>query len=72
MTVTLSNGSTINIAKGLSEGSVTVDAPKNSVYVDATNVSTSITATTAGLREGQRQLGSGRDLGHRLPSTPAP
>ncbi|MDG9886611.1 type I secretion C-terminal target domain-containing protein, partial [Pseudomonas sp. GD04058] len=48
MTVTLSNGSTINIAKGLSEGSVTVDAPKNSVYVDATNVSTSITATTGG------------------------
>ncbi|MFW3899818.1 immunoglobulin-like domain-containing protein, partial [Pseudomonas bharatica] len=31
MTVSLSNGSTINIAKGLSEGTVTVDAPKNSV-----------------------------------------
>ncbi|MDG9886645.1 hypothetical protein N7650_27875, partial [Pseudomonas sp. GD04058] len=48
MTVSLSNGSTINIAKGLSEGTVTVDAPKNSVYVDATNVSATITGTSGG------------------------
>ncbi|MFV2949856.1 immunoglobulin-like domain-containing protein, partial [Pseudomonas japonica] len=48
MTVSLSNGSTITIAKGLSEGTVTVDAPRNTVYVDNTNVSASITGTTGG------------------------
>ncbi|MGU9504947.1 immunoglobulin-like domain-containing protein, partial [Bacillus paralicheniformis] len=48
MTVSLSNGSTISIAKGMSEGTVTVDAPKNSVYVDATSVSTTITGTSGG------------------------
>ncbi|MDR0280838.1 MAG: type I secretion C-terminal target domain-containing protein, partial [Paucimonas sp.] len=48
MTVSLSNGSSITIAKGATEGTVTVDAPRNSVYVDATNVSASITGTTGG------------------------
>ncbi|HGA2320871.1 TPA: immunoglobulin-like domain-containing protein, partial [Pseudomonas putida] len=48
MTINLSNGSVVNIAKGQSEGTVTVDAPKNTVYVDASNVSTSITGTTGG------------------------
>ncbi|WP_205300255.1 immunoglobulin-like domain-containing protein [Pantoea sp. Tr-811] len=48
MKVTLSNGSTITIAKGATEGSVTVDAPKNTVYVDASTVSTTITGTTGG------------------------
>ncbi|PVZ30200.1 immunoglobulin-like domain-containing protein, partial [Pseudomonas sp. CC120222-01a] len=48
MKVTLSNGETITIAKGLSEGSVTVDAPKNTVYVDAGTVEAKITGTTGG------------------------
>ncbi|WP_409261854.1 immunoglobulin-like domain-containing protein, partial [Pseudomonas putida] len=48
MTINLSNGSVVTIAKGLSEGTVTVDAPKNTVYVDAGSVSTSITGTTGG------------------------
>ncbi|WP_155500315.1 immunoglobulin-like domain-containing protein, partial [Pseudomonas monteilii] len=48
MTVTLSNGAVINIAKGQSQGTVTVDAPKNTVYVDAGSVSTTITGTTGG------------------------
>ncbi|WP_167278015.1 immunoglobulin-like domain-containing protein, partial [Pantoea sp. Tr-811] len=38
----------ITIAKGATEGSVTVDAPKNTVYVDASTVSTTITGTTGG------------------------
>ncbi|WP_315974964.1 immunoglobulin-like domain-containing protein, partial [Pseudomonas sp. 5P_5.1_Bac1] len=48
MTVTLSNGSTINIAKNATEGSVTIDAPKNTVYVDSGNVSATITGTSGG------------------------
>ncbi|MFJ4376599.1 immunoglobulin-like domain-containing protein, partial [Pseudomonas japonica] len=48
MTVNLSNGSSITIAKGATEGTVTVDAPRNSVYVDAGNVSATITGTTGG------------------------
>ncbi|WP_207938182.1 immunoglobulin-like domain-containing protein, partial [Pseudomonas sp. 51_B] len=48
MTVTLSNGAVINIAKGQSQGTVTVDAPKNTVYIDAGSVSTTITGTTGG------------------------
>ncbi|WP_143515493.1 retention module-containing protein, partial [Pseudomonas sp. R11(2017)] len=48
MKVTLSNGETITIGKGLSEGSVTIDAPKNTVYVDAGKVEATITGTTGG------------------------
>ncbi|UTL91325.1 LapA family giant adhesin [Pseudomonas fluorescens] len=48
MTINLSNGSVVTIAKGQSEGTVTVDAPKNTVYVDAGSVSTSITGTAGG------------------------
>ncbi|MGE8406804.1 MAG: immunoglobulin-like domain-containing protein, partial [Pseudomonas sp.] len=48
MTVSLSNGSTISIAKNATEGSVTVDAPRNTVYVDGGNVSATITGTTGG------------------------
>uniref|UniRef100_UPI00117AFE7C beta strand repeat-containing protein n=4 Tax=Pseudomonas TaxID=286 RepID=UPI00117AFE7C len=48
MKVTLSNGAVITIAKGLSEGTITVDAPKNTVYVDAGSVSATITGTTGG------------------------
>ncbi|NIF30523.1 hypothetical protein F3J44_29805, partial [Pantoea sp. Tr-811] len=48
MKVTLSNGETITIAKGQSEGSITVPAPANTVYVDAGNVSVTVTGTTGG------------------------
>ncbi|WP_207938247.1 immunoglobulin-like domain-containing protein, partial [Pseudomonas sp. 51_B] len=34
--------------KGLSEGTITVDAPKNTVYVDAGKVEATITGTTGG------------------------
>ncbi|WP_205300270.1 immunoglobulin-like domain-containing protein, partial [Pantoea sp. Tr-811] len=48
MKVTLSNGETITIAKGQTEGSITVPAPANTVYVDAGNVSVTVTGTTGG------------------------
>ncbi|WP_409265000.1 immunoglobulin-like domain-containing protein, partial [Pseudomonas sp. KCJK9000] len=48
MTVTLSNGAVITIAKGQTEGSVSFDAPANTVYVDAGNVSVNVTGTTGG------------------------
>ncbi|WP_167278017.1 immunoglobulin-like domain-containing protein, partial [Pantoea sp. Tr-811] len=48
MKVTLSNGETITIAKGQTEGSITVAAPANTVYVDAGNVSVTVTGTTGG------------------------
>ncbi|WP_371263111.1 immunoglobulin-like domain-containing protein, partial [Pseudomonas sp. NBRC 111124] len=48
MKVTLSNGETITIAKGQTEGSVTVPAPANTVYVDAGEVKVSVTGTTGG------------------------
>ncbi|MHA6198244.1 retention module-containing protein [Pseudomonas wadenswilerensis] len=48
MKVTLSNGETITIGKGQTEGSITVPAPQNTVYVDAGNVSVTITGTTGG------------------------
>ncbi|MEE1937815.1 immunoglobulin-like domain-containing protein [Pseudomonas sp. 148P] len=34
MKISLSNGETITIGKGLSEGSITFPAPQNTVYVD--------------------------------------
>ena len=48
MTVTLSNGATINIAANASSGSTTVAAPGEDVYVDAGSVSATITGTTGG------------------------
>ncbi|MFJ4372577.1 retention module-containing protein, partial [Pseudomonas japonica] len=48
MKVTLSNGETITIGRGQTEGSITVPAPQNTVYVDAGNVSVTITGTTGG------------------------
>ncbi|MFW3899814.1 immunoglobulin-like domain-containing protein, partial [Pseudomonas bharatica] len=48
MKITLSNGEVITIGKGLSEGSVTFAAPANTVYVDAGNVSVTITGTIGG------------------------
>ncbi|MCP1473774.1 hypothetical protein ABIA54_002140 [Pseudomonas sp. EB276 TE3739] len=48
MTVTLSNGAVINIAKGASTGSATVAAPADDVYKDAGKVDASITKTSGG------------------------
>ncbi|MFI7859679.1 immunoglobulin-like domain-containing protein, partial [Pseudomonas promysalinigenes] len=48
MKVTLSNGEVITIGKGLTEGSITVPAPANTVYVDAGKVEATITGTTGG------------------------
>ncbi|MFJ4158244.1 immunoglobulin-like domain-containing protein, partial [Pseudomonas sp. NPDC089752] len=48
MTVTLSNGATINIAAGKTSGTVTVPAPSDDVYKDAGQVKASITGTTGG------------------------
>ncbi|TAK89420.1 MAG: retention module-containing protein, partial [Burkholderiaceae bacterium] len=48
MTVTLSNGATINIASGASSGSVAVPAHTDTVYVDAGNTSATITTTSGG------------------------
>ncbi|MFJ7286444.1 immunoglobulin-like domain-containing protein, partial [Pseudomonas sp. NPDC099000] len=48
MTVTLSNGAVINIAKGATTGSVNFAAPKDDVYKDAGKVDASITKTTGG------------------------
>ena len=48
VTVTLSNGATINIAAGASSGTVSVPAPSDDVYVDAGNVSATISAATGG------------------------
>jgi uncharacterized protein YegL len=48
MTVTLSNGAVINIAKGATSGTATVAAPADDVYKDAGKVDASITKTTGG------------------------
>ncbi len=48
MTVTLSNGAVINIAKGATTGTATVAAPVDDVYKDAGKVDASITKTTGG------------------------
>ncbi|KHL73064.1 hypothetical protein PpSQ1_17680, partial [Pseudomonas putida] len=48
MTVTLSNGQTINIAAGKTSGSVIVAAPGEDVYIDAGDVSAKITGTSGG------------------------
>ncbi|MDR6164707.1 immunoglobulin-like domain-containing protein [Pseudomonas fluorescens] len=48
MTVTLSNGAVISIAKGASTGSATVAAPADDVYKDAGKIDASITKTSGG------------------------
>ena len=48
MTVTLSNGATINIAAGASSGTVSVAAPGEDVYVDAGSVSATISGASGG------------------------
>nr|WP_242486296.1 immunoglobulin-like domain-containing protein [Pseudomonas sp. TH03] len=48
MTVTLSNGSVITIDAGKTTGTVTVDAPKDDVYLDAGKVSATITTAAGG------------------------
>ncbi|MDD1013008.1 retention module-containing protein, partial [Pseudomonas sp. TNT2022 ID1025] len=48
MKVTLSNGEVITIAKGQTEGSITLPAPSDDVYVDAGEVSVTIAGTTGG------------------------
>ncbi|MBM5457207.1 retention module-containing protein, partial [Pseudomonas sp. P66] len=48
MTVTLSNGAVINIAAGGTSGTVTVDAPKDDVYLDAGKVEVTIDGTSGG------------------------
>ena len=48
MTVTLSNGATINIAAGSNSGSANVPAPSDDVYVDAGTVSVTIDTASGG------------------------
>ncbi|MGN8359286.1 immunoglobulin-like domain-containing protein, partial [Pseudomonas sp. SMN11] len=48
VSVTLSNGQTITIGPNQSSGSVTVAAPADDVYIDASTVSTTITSATGG------------------------
>ncbi|ROM09860.1 type I secretion protein [Pseudomonas protegens] len=48
VTVTLSNGAVINIAAGKTTGTVTVAAPADDVYIDASKVNASITSATGG------------------------
>ncbi|WP_242486297.1 immunoglobulin-like domain-containing protein [Pseudomonas sp. TH03] len=48
VTVTLSNGSVITIDAGKTTGTVTVDAPKDDVYLDAGKVSATITTAAGG------------------------
>ncbi|MGE8407152.1 MAG: retention module-containing protein, partial [Pseudomonas sp.] len=48
MKIALSNGETITIAKGATEGSITFAAPANTVYVDGANVSVTVIGTTGG------------------------
>ncbi|WP_176563051.1 immunoglobulin-like domain-containing protein, partial [Pseudomonas sp. ICMP22404] len=48
VTVTLSNGSVINIAAGETTGTVAVNTPANDVYNNGGTVSTTITGATGG------------------------
>ncbi|WP_184959644.1 immunoglobulin-like domain-containing protein, partial [Pseudomonas vranovensis] len=48
MKVTLSNGEVITIAKGQTEGKITIDAPSDDVYIDADKLSVTVTGTTGG------------------------
>ncbi|WP_316250553.1 immunoglobulin-like domain-containing protein [Pseudomonas fluorescens] len=48
VTVTLSNGKTIIIAADKTSGSITIDAPSDDVYIDAGDVSATITGANGG------------------------
>ncbi|WP_350012902.1 retention module-containing protein [Pseudomonas asiatica] len=48
LVIKLSNGETITIAAGSKEASITVDAPSDDVYVDAEDLSVTVTGTTGG------------------------
>nr|WP_218191745.1 immunoglobulin-like domain-containing protein [Pseudomonas sp. B10(2017)] len=48
LVIKLSNGETITIAAGSKEASITVDAPGDDVYLDAENLSVTVTGTTGG------------------------
>ncbi|AHD12296.1 large adhesive protein [Pseudomonas sp. FGI182] len=48
LVIKLSNGETITIAAGSKEASITIDAPNDDVYVDAENLSVTVTGTTGG------------------------
>ncbi|MFB4403652.1 immunoglobulin-like domain-containing protein, partial [Pseudomonas inefficax] len=48
LTVKLSNGETITIAAGQKEGSVTIDAPSDDVYLDSGNVQAKIDSASGG------------------------
>ena len=66
VSVTLSNGATINIAAGATSGTASVPAPGDDVYVDAGNVSATITAATGGNFEAlAHQPGRRDDRDHR-------
>ncbi|WP_422422945.1 immunoglobulin-like domain-containing protein, partial [Pseudomonas sp. GZD-222] len=48
MTISLDNGKSITIKAGDTSGTVTIDAPKDDVYLDAGKVNAAITGTTGG------------------------
>ncbi|WP_346655004.1 immunoglobulin-like domain-containing protein [Pseudomonas asiatica] len=48
LVIKLSNGETITIAAGSKEASITIDAPSDDVYLDAENLSVTVTGTTGG------------------------
>ncbi|WP_455752435.1 immunoglobulin-like domain-containing protein, partial [Pseudomonas asiatica] len=48
LVIKLSNGESITIAAGSKEASITIDAPSDDVYVDAENLSVTVTGTTGG------------------------
>jgi len=48
VTITLSNGETLTIANGQTSGSITVAAPGDDVYIDASTISINITGASGG------------------------
>ncbi|MDD2116141.1 hypothetical protein NP554_30645, partial [Pseudomonas asiatica] len=48
LVIKLSNGESITIAAGSKEASITIDAPSDDVYVDAEDLSVTVTGTTGG------------------------
>ena len=48
LVIKLSNGESITIAAGSKEASITIDAPSDDVYLDAENLSVTVTGTTGG------------------------
>ncbi|MBC3414361.1 hypothetical protein HU720_24000, partial [Pseudomonas sp. SWRI51] len=48
VTIKLSNGETITIAKGQTENSISIDAPADDVYIDAEKLSVTVDKVTGG------------------------